>query len=242
MNTNPKAILFDLDDTIVAWDAVSDPMWIETCRRFAPELGLDGDKLFTEIKKCRTWYLSDWKRHEQARLNLPAYRVSVVGMALDGLGIRNDGFVDIIAATYGEARESAAFILPGAIDTLQHFKNAGTRLALVSNSTADMQRRKIKRFALEQYFDTILIESEFGCGKPDKRVFQHVLAQLKVTAGEAWMVGDNLHFDIAGAKSAGFIRCGWTGRESMFRVLRLNRTVRLRRSRNYSRFNLRYLI
>ena len=69
-------------------------------------------------------------------------------------------------------------------------------MALVTNGGSDMQRGKIKRFGLGPFFDFILVEGEFGTGKPDIRVFNHVLKTLDVRAEYAWMVGDDLKRDI----------------------------------------------
>jgi putative hydrolase of the HAD superfamily len=195
--TNPKAILFDLDDTIVAWDIVAEHSWRAVCGTFAPETdGVDSDTLYSAINRCREWYLSDMDRHRFARLNLDAYRREVVTMALVDLEVNHDGLVDRITEAYGTEREAACYVLPGALDTLLHFRRQGIRLALVSNGVSDGQWRKVKRFGLVDYFDFILIEGDFGVGKPDGRVFQRVLEELHVTAGDAWMVGDSLTFDI----------------------------------------------
>jgi putative hydrolase of the HAD superfamily len=55
------------------------------------------------------------------------------------------------------------------------------------------------------FFDTILIEGEFGAGKPDEQVYHHVLKQMKVEPAETWMVGDNLEWDVAGAQRVGIL-------------------------------------
>ena len=60
-----------------------------------------------------------------------------------------------------------------------------------------MQRGKITRFGLTDLFDTILIEGEVGFGKPDPRVYARALESLEVAAADAWMVGDNLEWDVA---------------------------------------------
>ena len=41
-----------------------------------------------------------------------------------------------------------------------------------------------------------MIEGEFGCGKPDERVFHHALSSITCDAENAWFVGDNLEADI----------------------------------------------
>jgi len=62
---------------------------------------------------------------------------------------------------------------------------------------------KVRRFELEQYFDFILIEGEFGVGKPDLRVFKHGLEQFCASPTQVWMVGDDLEFDMRPAQKLG---------------------------------------
>jgi putative hydrolase of the HAD superfamily len=78
---------------------------------------------------------------------------------------------------------------------------------------SDGQCRKVKRFGLKDYFDYIIIEGDFGIGKPDERVFKQVLLELNTTAEAAWMVGDSLAFDITGGKNAGLstVWVDWQG-------------------------------
>ena len=85
---------------------------------------------------------------------------------------------------------------PGAIETLHELRKRDVRLALLTNGSADIQRRRIERHELVPLFDYILIEGEFGVGKPDQRVYLHALKQLEVEPEEAWMVGDNLEWEV----------------------------------------------
>ena len=199
-----KAILCDLDDTIISFDSVSEQYWWETCYRFAPRIdGLEADRLFTTIQESRVWYWSDPVRSSQGRVSLIKVRREVVAEAFTRLGINDPALANEIADWYSVERDKAAYLLPRAVDTLNHFRNHGYRLALVTNGSSDYQRNKIERFGLTHLFDCILIEGEFGAGKPDERVFSHVLERLGVTAGEALMIGDNLEHDIAGAQKLG---------------------------------------
>jgi putative hydrolase of the HAD superfamily len=76
-------------------------------------------------------------------------------------------------------------------------------LGLVTNGDARLQRDKIARHDLQRFFDVVVIEGEFGCGKPDQRVFRHALQTLGVAAPGAWMVGDRLDWDVEGAQKIG---------------------------------------
>ena len=98
--------------------------------------------------------------------------------------------------------------------TLDCLRSAGIRIGLITNGPAEMQRWKIAQFELEPYFDVVVIEGEFGHGKPSARVFEHALGAVGVAAPDAWHVGDNLYADIGGAKGAG-LHAAWIHRDRL---------------------------
>ena len=147
--------------------------------------------------------MSDPERHRYLRLNPEKGRREIVSLAFERMHVKAPEMVNELADTYGIERMEAVYVLPGAIDTLKRFREEGTRLALITNGSSDMQRSKLERFQLAPLFDSILIEEEFGTGKPDKRVFRYTLEKLKVDANETWMVGDDLERDIGGAQKVG---------------------------------------
>jgi putative hydrolase of the HAD superfamily len=126
-----------------------------------------------------------------------------VGEAFAQLGIDAPEVVRSFADYYSALRDEAIRPLPGAIDALRAFSVRGLSLAVVSNGGAEPQRAKIDRFGLEPFFDAILIEGEWGVGKPDSSIFLEALCRLDVPPTDAWMVGDNLEADIAGGQAAG---------------------------------------
>lgn len=67
---------------------------------------------------------------------------------------------------------------------------------------ADLQR-EIGHYELAPRFQTILVEEEFGVGKPHASVCLEALSRLDVSASEVWIVGDNLAADIKDAQSVG---------------------------------------
>jgi putative hydrolase of the HAD superfamily len=94
-------------------------------------------------------------------------------------------------------------LFPDAVEVLGTLRAFPVTLALITNGEKGEQRAKIERFALAPYFSTILVEGEFGAGKPDERVYRHTLEQLGIAPHEAWMVGDNLEWDVLGPQRVG---------------------------------------
>jgi putative hydrolase of the HAD superfamily len=200
----PRAVLLDLDDTILDDSGHAARCWEEACTVHASKLdGLDPAKLVEAVHRVRTWYWSDAERHRVGRLDLLAAYREVVRMACEEVGLARSGAADEIAAHYRTRRDDEIRPFPDAVETVRWLRDGGCRLALLTNGAAGAQRSKIERFGLEHLFDTILIEGELGFGKPDPRVYERALADLDVEPRDAWMVGDNPEWDVAAPQRQG---------------------------------------
>ncbi len=200
----PKAILFDLDDTILALSGSADEPWRIICTRFSSRVeGLTPDQLFSAIREARSWFWQDRERHRRGRLDLVTARREIVAESFRHLKIDDPTLANEIADTYASEREETVRPFPGAIETLGTLQSEGIRLALITNGASDGQRRKIDRFGLEDYFQYILVEGEFGVGKPDERVYLHALRQLEAAPEDTWFVGDNLEWDVEAPQRLG---------------------------------------
>jgi len=178
----PKAILLDLDDTIVAFEVVAEESWRDVCKEFASQISeLDAENLYLAIRETGDWYWGDPVRASKGRLNLERTRREVVMLTFEDLGIDNYLLANEIADSYSAKRDEAVFLFSGATDTLSELKNRGISLAMVTNGSSESQRSKIRRFRLAHFFNYILIEGEFGVGKPDERVFLYALEKLGVS-------------------------------------------------------------
>ena len=111
--------------------------------------------------------------------------------------------VDAMARRYSTLRDAAISLFPMALSVLGRLREHGVKLGLLTNGSTDKQWAKIRQFALARFFDHIQVEGDVGFGKPDLRAFRRALAALDVAPDEAWMVGDNLVWDIRGAQQAG---------------------------------------
>ena len=195
-------MLVDLDDTILAFDTVAEPAWAQVCAKHAAALGCDPTALHATIREAARRFWNDPDRHRRGRLDLLLARREIVGAALHGWGMAA-GAADGIAEDYTVVRDALVHPLPGALAALDHWRQIGVRLALVTNGAAASQRQKIDRFDLAQYFDIILVEGECGFGKPDRRIFERAQHGLALDVGQVCMVGDSLEFDIVGANGCG---------------------------------------
>lgn len=84
----PKAILLDLDDTILSYESVADASWLVACRDAASEIvPVSEGELLHALKENARWFWSDPTRHKVGRMDLLASRKTIVDMALTSLGV-----------------------------------------------------------------------------------------------------------------------------------------------------------
>lgn len=205
MNTYPDVILFDLDDTLISFDGVSDIAWDKCCGDFVETYGTPFSKedLLKVLQVKRKWYWSDPQRHKIGRENIKQARRDIVSLTLTDLDMKKPDLINKLADTYSYYQNELICLHPNTLKTLNLFNNAGVRMGLITNGTSEGQREKLRRFLLTDYFEIILIDQELGFGKPDVRVYHHALELLHVRPQDVWMVGDNLVWDIQAPQSCG---------------------------------------
>jgi putative hydrolase of the HAD superfamily len=196
----PRAMLIDMDDTILSAYGRPEIAWNTIAAEFAAELEpLPPQQVAAAVL---TFARSFWANAEAAwRLKLgEARRLTVKGgfAALAAAGHRAlpDNLAIRLADRFTAYREEEIFVFPGAHEAIDKLKALGVKLALVTNGAADMQRAKVERFELTRRFDHIQIEGEHGFGKPEERAYLHAMDALGVTAADTWMVGDNLEWEV----------------------------------------------
>ena len=99
---------------------------------------------------------------------------------------------------------SAATLYDDTVPTLQHLRDAGFKLAIVSNWDTPLDPLT-ERLGIAHYFDIIVAshDARVLSAKPDSHIFNYTLAAVGVLAEETVHVGDTYEADILGARNAG---------------------------------------
>jgi HAD superfamily hydrolase (TIGR01509 family) len=87
-------------------------------------------------------------------------------------------------------------------DALQRLRDAGRRLAVVSNSEGTVEAM-LAEVGLRPFFETVVDSGVVGSVKPDARIFQIALDRLQLAPSEALMVGDLPTADVFGPRALG---------------------------------------
>jgi len=200
MTQLPRAMLIDMDDTILSAYGRPEIAWNFIAAEFASELApLSPHEVAAAIldsaRKFWSTAAAEW------RLKLPEARRENVRSGFAALAAAGNKALSVdlairLADRFTNYRDEEMFVFPGAHDAIDALKAHGVKLALVTNGAAETQRAKVERFELAHRFDHIQIEGEHGFGKPDERAYRHAMQALGVTASETWMIGDNLEWEV----------------------------------------------
>ncbi|MDF2721935.1 MAG: haloacid dehalogenase [Paenibacillus sp.] len=237
-----RAVLFDLDDTLL-WDERSVKESFEaTCQAAAEAVSVDPAKLEEEVRReARTLYESyepfpftkqiginpfealwanftegEQQEFRQLQKLAPEYRTVSWTRGLKALGVDDAELGYKLGELFPKERRSRPLVYEETFQVLDELKGQ-VKLLMLTNGSPDLQKEKIAGFEqLASYFDHIVISGSFGQGKPAAAIFHHALQLLDVGAEEALMVGDKLTTDILGANGTG-IRSVWLNRHHVSR-------------------------
>ena len=199
----PRALLLDLDDTIIESGPGAEIAWRGACEaEAAGSVGADLEALIEGVLRVREWFWTDPERHRRGRTNPVAANAAIAAQALGELG-HDEELAHGMAIRYGARRDTQMLIFPGAIETLDWLRSEGFVTALVTNGNHRDQQAKIEQFDLARHFDLIWIEGERGVGKPEIETYLGVLEGLALAPSDAWFVGDNIEWDVRAPQSLG---------------------------------------
>jgi putative hydrolase of the HAD superfamily len=202
-----------MDDTLVDDTHATTVAWERVCRGFGPRLGIEPEKLRQAIRREVAAFRKNEPPVRHQEVGIDESRALVVGKALTAEGL-DDAVSTQVSHDYARIKREHLRPFDDAFSTLESLRDAGLHVGLITNGPAAIAREKIDRFDFERYMDVIVIEGEFGRGKPDLAVFKHALSAVDAGPSEAWHVGDDLTADVGGAQAAG-IHAVWIHRDRL---------------------------
>lgn len=188
-----KAILLDLDLTLLDRDAMFRNYAYELTERYAPKTVSAEEAAET----AEALILRDEKGYGKT---VDMYQPIIDAWHLDAT-------VQDMIDGWGRFMEYGVVVYPHVQDVLISLKKQ-YKLGLVTNGYSDIQRKKVKGAGLTEFWDTIVVSEDIGISKPDAAIFLTALNRLGITPEEAVFVGDHYEKDILGAMNVG-MRTVW---------------------------------
>jgi len=197
----PKAVLFDLDDTL--WPIA--PVILEAEKILYAWLGEHAPRVvesFT-IDSLRQARLELLAARPEFGIDLGALRHAGLVAAFEQVG-EDAGKVELAMTEFFAARNAVTpyqDVVPG-LERLKKHVLVGS----VTNGVADLQT-----IGLAHHFQASVAARAFGRAKPDPGIFLAGCAALEVAPSDTLYVGDDLLLDVQGAQRAG-LRAAWMNR------------------------------
>lgn len=229
VETTVKAVIFDLDDTLL-WDERSVKEAFEVAsEEAARRTGIDAEALEAAVRdRARDLYATyetypftqmigispfeglwaNFDKGEQPEFRklqeiAPIYRKEAWRLGLADLGVEDEALALELSTLFAAERRKRPHVYEETYAILDQLKG-NVKLLMLTNGCPSLQQEKLDGVPqLVPYFDHIVISGTFGKGKPDTSIFHHALGLLGVAPEEALMVGDKQSTDIRGALDTG---------------------------------------
>lgn len=176
--TKINTVLFDFDGTIMDTNSVIMQSWQHTFRTVEGKERPEEDIIGTFGEPL---YVTMEKVLPQ---------ISVEEGAQIYRSFHHDNFIDLID------------LFPGILELLAELKARGYKTGIVTSRLRNTTKIGLKKYDMEQYFDTIVTCDDTDKHKPDPEPVNIALERLGSKPEEAIMIGDSM-FDILCAKNAG---------------------------------------
>ncbi|WP_219837894.1 YjjG family noncanonical pyrimidine nucleotidase [Paenibacillus sp. R14(2021)] len=192
-----KAILFDLDNTLLNYDTSEHEAMRQTIdvHRLAELEGFEWETFRTVFAPINWNY---WINRVEHRLHISqvldySFRDTLLQMGHDSTLSRS------LASTYWKIFSATCHFMDGTEELLARL-HGRYRVGIVSNGIGEAQRKRLAAGGVSHYFQHLFISDEIGVSKPDKLIFDRAVEALGVDRSEILFVGDSLTDDYEGAR------------------------------------------
>ncbi|MFC1543014.1 TIGR02253 family HAD-type hydrolase [Candidatus Neomarinimicrobiota bacterium] len=191
MSTHIKAVIFDLDNTLLDFMKMKDAA-IHSAVDAMVEAGLTVEKE-DAVRAIEDIYRSKGYEYQEV---------------FDDYLRQNSGFVDYkylasAIVAYRRAKEASLMLYPRVNVTLMALAKVGLKLGVVSDAPSREAWMRLCYLNLHHLFDAVVTFNDTGVHKPAPEPFDKICKLLEVKPEEVLMVGDWPEKDMVGARQVG---------------------------------------
>lgn len=191
-----KFLLFDLDHTLLDFDAAEDV----ALSQLLNEEGVE------DIQAYKDYYVpmnkALWKDLELKKITKNELVNTRFAKLFAYFGIEKDGAY--LAERYQFFLSKQGQIFPGVEDLLKKLIHQGFELYAATNGITFIQTGRLEQSGIAPYFKEIFISEQLHTQKPDASFYEKIGARIpNFDKNQTLMIGDSLSADIQGGNNAG---------------------------------------
>lgn len=189
-----KAILLDIDDTILDWDLCSH----EAIKKAKEELNYTiPDSIYEAYDRLNPIL---WHMHEKKEITMDELFQMRFNKIFNEIGVSYDGV--LFEKAFRKYILDSHIFIPNAKEILEYLYSKYDVYA-ASNSTLYQQLRRLSKANIIDFFTDIFVSEELGSSKPSKEFYDACLKRMHHKKEEIIVIGDSLTSDIFGAYTYG---------------------------------------
>lgn len=195
-----EIILFDADDTLFDFKKSEK----EAFRNTILEFNIQYDENY-HLRIYQEVNTAIWKELEAGLITQEKLKVERFKRLSDSLKVNFDE--NEFATAYMKHLANGSFLFEESLELVKSL-HKNYRLAIISNGLKDVQNKRIRKSIISEYFEEIVISEEVKVSKPDPKIFEYALNNMKHTnKNKVLIVGDSLTSDIQGGINFGIDTC-----------------------------------
>ncbi|MDU5082156.1 noncanonical pyrimidine nucleotidase, YjjG family [Tissierella sp. P1] len=195
-----EVIIFDADETL--FDFKKSEREALRCTMIEFDIEYDEEYHLNVYKDINT---AIWKEFEDGLITQKELKAERFKRLSDRLNAGFDEFK--FAKSYMKSLSYGSFLYDDSMDLVESL-HKDYRLIIITNGLSDVQDNRIRKSIIARYFADIVVSEEVQVSKPDSRIFEHALNNIKYTdKSKVLMVGDSLTSDIQGGINFGIDTC-----------------------------------
>lgn len=182
-------IFFDIDDTLIDHTSASERAINTVYLKYSDIIQIKEELFKERWMELANYYFQAFLHNRISFEMRLTYIVSTL-FSLKG----DDDILNNIIQYYLDAYENSWNLYMDVYSCLNKLK--GHRLGIISNGSAEQQKRKLKKCGIFQYFDTIIISEEYRIAKPDLRLFELACSKAGTEEKKCICIGNSLEHDV----------------------------------------------
>ena len=193
-----RHIFFDLDHTLWDFETNSNLTFQKIFKECHVDLSVE--KFMVHYTPINHQYWKMYRENKIEQEELRYYRLKDTFQAVDIDA--SDELVNLLSERYILNLSNQTALLPYTKEILTYLKGK-YELHIITNGFNQIQYKKLKNSAIDNYFKTVTTAEEVTYKKPHPKVFYHALNKAQADKKESLMIGYNLEADIIGAVQIG---------------------------------------